>query len=122
MDSAWVAVIGTLGGVIVTSVTAVTVGWLTLRGQRQSAALQWTRDLSERRRDERRETFVEFFAAYSELREKILAAHVQGDMAGKPLAMVYPAEVARFSRAYQALRIFSSAPTGEAASKCSSHL
>jgi hypothetical protein len=39
-----------------------------------------------------------------------------------PLAEQFPTEVARFSRAYQALRIFSSPATGQAAHDCSFHL
>lgn len=38
------------------------------------------------------------------------------------LAEICPAEVARFSRAYQALHIFSNPATGQAAHDCSSHL
>ena len=33
MDPAWIAVIGTLGGVVVTSVSGITAGWLTIRGR-----------------------------------------------------------------------------------------
>jgi len=122
MDSAWIAVIGTLGGVVVTSASAIVVGWLTVRGQRHSASLQRVHDVSEHRRQELRETFLEYFAAYSELREKVLAASERAEPTTTPLAELYPVEVARFSRAYQALRIFSSPPTGEAAHNCSSHL
>jgi hypothetical protein len=122
MDSAWIAVIGTLGGVVVTSASAIVVGWLTVRGQRRNTALQRVHDVSEHRREERRETFVEYLAAYSELREKVLGMHEQAQPTTTPLTELYPTEVARFSRAYQALRIFCSPPTGEAAHGCSSHL
>lgn len=122
MDPAWIAVIGTLGGVVVTSASAIVVGWLTMRGQRRTAALHRLHDVSEHRRTERRETFVEYLAAYSELREKILGITQREQPTTTALLELYPAEVTRFSRAYQALRIFSSPPTGEAAHNCSSHL
>ena len=50
------------------------VGWLTLRGQRQNTDRQRAHEVAEHRRTERRETFVEYLAAYSELREKVLAS------------------------------------------------
>jgi hypothetical protein len=122
MNPAWIAVIGTLGGVVVTSASGIIVGWLTLRGQRHNTERQRTHEIDEHRRAERRETFVEYLAAYSELREKVLTLHQQSRPLDAPLAEIYPNEVARFSRAYQALRIFCAPPTGEAAHDCSSHL
>ena len=122
MDVAWIAVIGTLGGVVVTSASGIVVGWLTMRGQRRNINIQRMHEVSEHRRGERRETFVEYLAAYSELREKVLAMHEQDPPMTRSLAEIYPTEVARFSRAYQALRIFCAPPTGEAAHDCSSHL
>jgi hypothetical protein len=115
-------VVGTLGGVVVTSASGIVVGWLTLRGQRHNTERQRTHQIAEHRRAERRETFVEYLAAYSELREKVLTMHQQPRPPDAPLAELYPDEVARFSRAYQALRIFCAPPTGEAAPECSSHL
>ena len=79
-------------------------------------------DVSEHRRGERREIFVEYLAAHSELREKVLAMREQDPSMRRSLAEVYPTEVARFSRAYQALRIFCSPPTGAAAHDCSFYL
>lgn len=122
MDSAWIAVIGTLGGVVVTSVTGIMVGWLTIRGQRQNTDRQRAHEVAEHRRAERRETFVEYLAAYSELREKVLSMVDNASPATVPLAEIHPTEVARYSRAYQALLIFSTPPTGEAANNCSAHL
>ena len=77
MDPAWIAVIGTLGGVIVTATSAVAVAGLTTRNQRHTLDRQRDHELAERRRAERRETFIDYLAAYSELREKILALHEQ---------------------------------------------
>jgi len=122
MDAAWIAVLGTLGGVVVTSATGIVVNWLTVLGQRRNTDMQRSHEVAEHRRGERRETFIEYLAAYSELREKVLAMHEQEPPTTKPLAEIYPTEVARFSRAYQALRIFCASPTGEAAHDCSSHL
>lgn len=122
MDPSWIAVIGTLGGVIVTATSAVAVAGLTTRNQRVTLDRQRDHELAEHRRAERRETFIDYLAAYSELREKILALHEQPPPRTAPLAEQFPAEVARFSRAYQALRIFSNRATGQAAHDCSSHL
>jgi hypothetical protein len=122
MDPAWIAVIGTLGGVAVTAISAVTVASLTTRSQRVTLDRQRDHDVAEHRRAERRETFIEYLAAYSELREKVLATQDQSRPASTPLAEQFPTEVTRFSRAYQALRIFSSPATGQAAHDCSSHL
>jgi hypothetical protein len=122
MDPAWIAVLGTLGGVVVTSITGVSVGVLTTRGQQRSVERQRSHETAEHRRAERRDTFVEFLAAYSELREKVLASGQQAQANALPLSEVFPTEVSRFSRAYQALRIFSDDRTGEAARKCSSQL
>ena len=53
----------------------------------------------------------------------MLAPGEQGRANAQPLSEVFPAEVSRFSRAYQALLIFSDGPNlGEAARKCSSQL
>lgn len=114
--------IGTLGGVVVTSASGITVAWFTARSQRHNTDRQRAHDIAEHRRAERRETFVEYLAAYSELREKVLVMHEHPRPVDGPLAEIFPAEVARFSRAYQALRIFCAPPTGEAAHLCSSHL
>src|SRR4051812_12546993 len=122
MDPAWIAVIGTLGGVIVTATSAVAVASLTTRSQRLTLDRQRDHDLSEHRRAERRETFIDYPAAYSELRQKILALNEQPPPHAAHLAEQFPVEVARFSRAYQALRIFSNPTTGQAAHDCSSHL
>jgi hypothetical protein len=70
MDPALIAVIGTLGGVVVTSASDITVAWFTARIQRDDIDRQRAHDIAEHRRAERRETFVEYLAAYSELREK----------------------------------------------------
>jgi hypothetical protein len=122
MDAAWIAVIGTLGGVVVTSASGIVVGWLTVRGQRRNTEIQRMHEVPEHRRGERREIFVEYLAAQSELREKVLAMREQDPPMMRSLVEVYPTEVARFSRAYQALRIFCSPPTGGAAHDCSFYL
>jgi hypothetical protein len=77
MNPAWIAVIGTLGGVVVTALSAVMVAWLITRSQRFTLDRQRDHDIAEHRRAERREIFIEYLAAYSELREKILAMHEQ---------------------------------------------
>jgi hypothetical protein len=98
------------------------VSLLTTRSQRLTLDRQRDHDIVEHRRVERREIFIEYLAAYSELREKALAMREQPKLQSIPLAEQFLTEVARFSRAYQALRIFSSPATGQAAHDCSSHL
>ena len=63
MDPALIAVIGTLGGVVVTSASGITVAWFTARIQRDNIDRQRAHDIAEHRRAERRETFVEYLAA-----------------------------------------------------------
>jgi hypothetical protein len=89
MDPAWIAVLGTLGGVIVTSITGVSVGVLTTRGQQLSVERQRSHETAEHRRAERRDTFVEFLAAYSELREKVPASgqQAQANALPRPLSL-----------------------------------
>jgi hypothetical protein len=86
MNSAWIAVIGTLGGVVVTALSAVLVAWLTTRSQHLTLDRQRDHDIAEHRRAERREIFIEYLAAYSELREKVLAMHEQPRLQFSPLA------------------------------------
>ena len=63
MDPALIAVIGTLGGVVVTSASGITVAWFTARIQRDNIDHQRAHDIAEHRRAERRETSVEYLAA-----------------------------------------------------------
>jgi predicted kinase len=71
MDSATLAVVGTLSGVVITATAALLGNLLTARQQRATTERQLLHTVDERLRTERREAFVDYFAAYSALREKI---------------------------------------------------
>lgn len=73
MSDPWVVVVGTLGGVILTSVTGLIGIILTTRHQHTIAELGAQREVEDRLRKERRETFVNYLAAYQEMYGKALA-------------------------------------------------
>ena len=130
MDSAWIAVIGTLGGVAITAISSILASALAARHQRVAAERQTAIAMAERSRKELREAFVEYLAAYSDLRDKIVllekhaGALLQNNSKEEaPTIEEYaPNEVARFSRSYHTLRITASSETGEAANRATSQL
>jgi hypothetical protein len=73
MSDPWVVVVGTLGGVILTSVTGLIGIIPTTRHQRAIAELGAPREVEDRLRDERRETFVNYLTAYQDMYGKALA-------------------------------------------------
>jgi|tagenome__1003787_1003787.scaffolds.fasta_scaffold20719538_2 hypothetical protein len=141
MDSATLAVVGTLCGVLVTATAALLGNLLTARHQRASTERQLLHTVHERLRTERREAFVDYFAAYSALREKIdihAKAHAWGTngVTAPQLPSVattgrrgatgveeYAArETAQFYRCYQVLRLIAGDAVGEAAKHCTDDL
>ena len=84
MDAAWIAVIGTLGGVVVTSASGILLGWLTVRGLRRNTEIQRMHDVSEHRRGERREIFV---GKYSEFPSVELVGLALSSMMSPPAAV-----------------------------------
>src|SRR3954466_8390029 len=141
MDSATLAVVGTLSGVVVTATAALLGNLLTARQQRATTERQLLHTVDERLRTERRTAFVDYFAAYSDLREKIAinaeahASGTSGVAAPQPAQAAatgrrratrvkeYAAEeAARFYRAYQALQITANDAVGEAAKQCTDYL
>lgn len=131
MDGAWIAVIGTLGGVAVSASSALLGSLLTARHQRATADRQITVTTGERLRTEKRTTFVDYLVAYSDLRERILAlarrADDEIDTPQPPTGRGHiddfaPEEAARFSRAYHTLQITANQKTGNAANRCTDQL
>jgi hypothetical protein len=91
MNPAWIAVLGTLGGVVVTSITGVSVRSDHPRARDRRAPTSRAAD-----------TFVEFLAAYRELREKVLASGQQARANALPLSEVFPTEVSACAAREQA--------------------
>lgn len=65
--NAWIAVVGTLGGVLVTAVAGLLSARQTQRAQREAAESQRAHEIWARLREERRTTFVGYFVAYQAL-------------------------------------------------------
>jgi hypothetical protein len=128
VDSAWIAIIGTLSGVAITAITSILAVIVAARHQRLAADRQTAINTTERVRKELREAFVEYLAAYSDLRDKIvlLEKHsciLRNRSEDAPTIEEYaPLEAARFSRSYHTLRITASSETGEAANRATSQL
>jgi hypothetical protein len=133
MNDPWVVVVGTLGGVILTSVGGLLGIILTTRHQRAVAERQTRQDLENRLRTERRETFVNYLSAYQDMYGKALTIADSRFQRGSkdqsveaPLAQNFleqaPEESARFSRAYHELVITGGLSTRKAARDCTSKL
>jgi hypothetical protein len=65
--NAWIAVIGTLGGVLITAVVSLLSTRQTQQAQRAAAESQRAHEVWARLREERRMTFVGYFVAYQAL-------------------------------------------------------
>ena len=104
MEAAWIAVIGTLGGVALTALTSLLSARLTVNSQREAAASQRLHEARNKLRDERRAAFVNYLSAYQALNhravQKIEASHTP-DGPG----WFGEKERGSFSRAYQELLI-----------------
>jgi hypothetical protein len=131
MSDPWVVVVGTLGGVVLTSVTGLIGIILTTRHQRAIAELGAQREVEDRLRDERRETFVNYLTAYQDMYGKALAiatSRFQGRSKDEPFPLGpsflerAPEETTRFSRAYHELSITGGPNTRKIARDCTSRL
>jgi hypothetical protein len=133
MSDPWVVVVGTLGGVILTSVSGLLGIILTTRHQHAIGERQALHEVENRLRSERRETFVNYLAAYQDLYGKALAiadsrfqVRPESQLTEPPLAQNIleqaPEESARFSRAYHELVITGGLSTRKAARDCTSRL
>jgi hypothetical protein len=71
VEAAWIAVVGTLGGVIVTAVVGLLGTLITLRNQRAVMESQIGAQAAQKLRDDRKEAFVEYLSAYRQMWEYI---------------------------------------------------
>ena len=130
MDAAWIAVIGTLARVTITATTSIVASILTARYQRETSERQLAINADERLRKEVRESFVDYFATYNDLRDRIIVLRQQIDrdratgqeMGQRTIEEFAASESARFSRAYHTLRISASTATGDAAHRATAQL
>jgi len=146
MDTATLAVLGTLCGVVVTATVNLLSNSLNARQQRATTERQLQHAVDERLRTERRDAFTEYFAAYCALREKIekeaethtsrrrssrrrrvvapqpAPAAASGRRAATDVEEYAAEEAARFYQAYLVLWIIASDAVGEAAGQCTSDL
>jgi uncharacterized membrane-anchored protein YhcB (DUF1043 family) len=74
LNTAWIAVIGTLGGVAVTAVTGLIAARFTVNSQRDQAKAQRNHEARNKIRDERRVAFVAYLSAYQALLGRALEA------------------------------------------------
>lgn len=104
MEAAWIAVIGTLGGVALTALSNLLSARLTANSQQTAAASQRLYEGRNKLRTERRAAFVTYLSAYQALYhravEKIKAPHTSEDH-----DRFGAEERGSFSRAYQELLI-----------------
>jgi hypothetical protein len=133
MNDPWVVVVGTLDGVILTSVSGLSGIILTARHQRAVAERQAQQEAKIRLRSERREIFVNYLAAYRDVYDKALTIagsrfHCGSNEKSSETLLAEdfleqsPQESARFSRAYQELVITGGPSTRNAARDCTSKL
>lgn len=129
MDSALLAVIGTLSGVVITAAVGLVGTILSGRNQRLSFALQLAAARSDQLRNERRAAYIEFLTAFGELRECVLTKHRANLRDGrtntaaalKP-ADYAPAEAAQFIRVCHLLRVSCSDAISGQAQACADQL
>jgi hypothetical protein len=74
LDTAWIAVIGTLSGVALTAITGLIGARLTINSQRDQARAQRDHEARNKIRDERRGAFVAYLSAYQALLGRALEA------------------------------------------------
>jgi hypothetical protein len=122
VGGAWIAVVGTLCGVMVTAMSGLLSGVLAARRQRTDAEWQAALNVKDQRRQELRDTFVDYLACYGALRDRILVFHRleatelrRGD---SPFLIesFAPDEATAFKRATHLIMITASAATSNAAS------
>ena len=129
MESAWIAVIGTLGGVAVTAVAGLLTALLVGRQQRAAAERKFQHDTGQKIREERRSTFVEYLSAYDAGMGKarqVFNSRAESEpeevTSLKPFETVADPEMARVSQAYLTITITASGETREAADECTGAL
>jgi hypothetical protein len=129
LDTAWIAVIGTLSGVAVTGITGLIGARLTINSQREQARAQRDHEARNKIRDERRAAFVAYLSAYQALLGRALeamenptlksAAELRRTDGGTDIVATRYAEQERrdFTRAYEHLLIAADKPETVAAAR-----
>ncbi|MGV9540168.1 hypothetical protein [Nocardia beijingensis] len=122
MDPAWIAVIGTVSGVGVTAASSAISALLMTRHQRAVAEMQITATSRDNSRQELRQAFVDYLAAYSALRDRAIvlyeqraAESEQDGSVGPPMEEFASEEATQFKRAHHTLQIMANDVTSEAA-------
>jgi hypothetical protein len=116
VEAAWIAVVGTLGGVIVTAVVGLLGTLITLRNQRAVMESQIGAQAAQKLRDDRKEAFVEYLSAYRQMWEyinrvvcddefKSEAESASTSASIKRFAFIFPEIDARLGRAYFMVQI-----------------
>lgn len=120
MDSALLAVLGTLGGVAITAFSSIVGIWITTKNQRIAAERQLEVATFAKLRDERRAACVDYLTTYSSFREAVLAKHREhaATPSGATSPTLKPVEYARvaaadYQRAHHALQITFGDPIGQ---------
>jgi hypothetical protein len=104
MEAAWIAVIGTLGGVALTALTSLLTARLTVNSQRAAADSQRLHEARNKLRDERRAAFITYLAAYQALSHRAIEKMEAPDTSDDT-DWFGDEERGSFSRAYQELLI-----------------
>ncbi|GGN66006.1 hypothetical protein [Nocardia rhizosphaerihabitans] len=125
MDPAWIAVFGTLSGVVVSTVGGITTSSLTSRNQRLASQRQLESAADDKIRQEVRESFVDYLSAYTALRDRILVFRNECSEASTPATLIEafaPSESTDFNRAFHTLQITASASVSAAADAAQAQL
>ncbi|MFE3195429.1 hypothetical protein ACFXHA_40955 [Nocardia sp. NPDC059240] len=111
MGVAWIAVVGTLSGVVVTAASSLTINALSNRHQRDVLNRQLEAAAIDRNRKEVRDSFIDYWAAYDALQDRILVfrferqSQPESKAASNMIEAFAPDESTQFNRATNALAI-----------------
>lgn len=130
MNSAWIAVVGTLGGVGLTAAAGLLTAMLTGRQRQETVERQFHHEEIQKIREERRAIFVEYLAAYDTamgrayrvMNDSHVSAVTDSVHKGQPFETVAEEEMAGVNRAYLTITITASDETRQAADDCTGSL
>ncbi|MFC9662016.1 hypothetical protein ACFVJ5_17420 [Nocardia sp. NPDC127606] len=130
MEPAWIAVIGTVSGGVVSAGSGAITSFALARQQRASTKLQFAVASRDRRRQELRQVCLDYLSAYSALRDRILVLHrdqqaTDSAQPGLPFLLLQdfaPEETTQFKQAEHTLQITASTSIIEAAKATTLHL
>lgn len=126
MSDAWIAVIGTLGGVVVTAGVSLLAVVIAGRHQRDHFERTSARESAHARRQELRSVYADYMSAYSTMRDRVVVLAEQRAIEAEAnpgsIEAFAPDESAELSRAYHTLRIVAPDETGAAARETTAYL